>query len=268
MHEADTEEQAFDGEEGGQRERNEKADESHAAEKVHGARGKAQQERDGDEIEEDGYDAADAVVRSTVFALGDVNRDFTDAGSVRGGESGNETNELAVNGDLLDEIAAQSFEAAAKVVNGNTAGFSHQAVGDQRGDLFEEQAIAGALHTAAADDVESLFELFDEGGNVLRIVLQVSIHADDVLAFGLMKAGDQGFGAAVIAAEVDDRDAFVAIRQFAQEGRRAVRASVVDEDKLEVVSEGLHDGFGLHVQFGDVPFLIVKRNDDAVLHRD
>ncbi len=98
---------------------------------------------------------------------------------------------LAVERNILNHLAAIGFECGAEVVNGNAGETRHDPVGAGRGNAAQDEAV-DANFAPAGDDIVTLIELFDKGGNVIGIVLQVAIHGQDEFARGVVKAGRQG----------------------------------------------------------------------------
>ena len=67
----------------------------------------------------------------------------------------------------------------------------HEPVGDARGDAAEDEVV-GALGAPAADDVVALFELGEEVGDLVGVVLEVAVHGEDEVALGVVEAGGEG----------------------------------------------------------------------------
>ena len=139
----------------------------------------------------------------------------------------------------------------------------HEPVGSARGNAAEEEVVA-ALRAPAADYVVALFELGEEVGDLVGVVLEIAVHGEDVVALGVVEAGGKSRGLAEVAAELDDEDAGVYGSDLFEETIGAVAGAVVDEDELEGVADLLHDGLEAVVESGDVLFLVVERHDDGV----
>ena len=56
---------------------------------------------------------------------------------------------------------------------------------------------------ARAINVRILFELFDEAGNLVRVVLQVAVHGKNEVARGVIEAGGERRRLTEVAAELD-----------------------------------------------------------------
>src|SRR5688572_14341322 len=140
--------------------------------------------------------------------------------------------QLAVKRHGLDQVAAVCFERGSKVMDVHATQLRHQPVGNARGDAAKHK-IVDAPFSPSTDDVKALIQLLEEVGNVLRIMLKIAIHGDDVLAGSMVEAGSERGRLAEIAAQfhydhpaVDGRDLF-------QEPKGIVTAAVIHEDKLE-----------------------------------
>ena len=245
----------------------EHAERAEGAEEVQRAGHVAEQEADGEQIEEDAEGAGDAVVGLPCCAGGVGDGDLADAGAVPGGEGRDEAVHLAVEGNVLDDLAAVGLEGGAEVVDVDAAEDRHEPVGDARGNAAEEEVVA-ALLAPAADDVVALFELGEEVGDLVGVVLQVAVHGEDEVALGVVEAGGEGGGLAEVAAELDDEDAAVDGSDLFKQAVGAVAGAIVDEDQLEGFADLLHDGLEAVVERGDVLFFVVERNDDGIFRHD
>ncbi len=170
---------------------------------------------------------------------------------------------LAVEGNVLDDLAAVGLEGGAEVVDVDAAEDRHEPVGGARRDAAEEEVVA-TLRAPAADDVVALFELGEEVGDLVGVVLEIAVHGEDVVALGVVEAGGEGGGLAEVAAELDDEDAAVYGSDLFEEAIGAVAGAIVDEDQFEGFADLLHDGLEAVVECGDVLFFVVEGHDDGV----
>ena len=116
----------------------------------------------------------------------------------------------------------------------------------------------------AADDVVALFELGEEVGDLVGIVLEIAVHGEDEVPLGVVEAGGEGGGLAEVAAKLDDENAAVYGGDLFQQAVGAVAGSVVDEDQFKRLADLLHYGFEAIVEGGDVFFFVMERNDDGI----
>ena len=96
----------------------------------------------------------------------------------------------------------------------------------------------------------------------MRIVLQVAIHGDHVVALGMVKSGGQCGRLSEIAAQLDYDHPAVHRGDLLQQRERIIAAAVVHENQLEGFSGSFHDHPQAVVQLGYVLFFVVKRYDD------
>src|SRR3981081_1618149 len=116
----------------------------------------------------------------------------------------------------------------------------------------------------AADDVVALFELGEEVGDLVGIVLEIAVHGEDEVPLGVVEAGGEGGGLAEVAAKLDDENAAVYGGDLFQQAVGAVAGSVVDEDQFKRFADLFHFGFGAIVEGGDGFFFFMERNDDGI----
>ncbi len=226
-----------------------------------------QQEADGDEVKEDAKGAGDAVVAFAGGAGGIGDGDLADGGAVPAGEGGDEAVHFAVEGDVLDDLAAIGLEGGAEVVDVDAGEDGHELVGGAGGDAAEEEVVA-ALGSPAADDVVSFFEFGEEVRDLVGVVLEVAVHGEDELTLGVVEAGGEGGGLAEVASKLDDEDARIDGGDLFEQAVGAVTGAVVDEDEFKGVVDLLHDGFEPVVEGGDVLFFVVEGDDDGVFRHD
>src|SRR5450755_1604525 len=67
---------------------------------------------------------------------------------------------------------------------------------------------------------------------------------------------------------MNDCHAIIIIRDFAEEREGVILASVIHKDKFKVVAGRLHNVFDVAIELNDTLLLVIKRNDDAILHAD
>src|ERR1017187_1485732 len=92
--------------------------------------------------------------------------------------------QLSIERNLPEDLAAISFERGAKIVNIDAAQLGHQPVGAARRNAPQPEIVDPIL-APSADDVVALGNFLEEYRNVGRIMLQVAIHGDNVLAAGV-----------------------------------------------------------------------------------
>src|SRR4029079_10841596 len=111
----------------------------------------------------------------------------------------------AVDGDLGQDLPAVRLEAAVEVMEVDLGEAAGHPVEQERGEPLARRILPALL--PAGDEVEVLLlEDGEEAGDLLRVVLEVTIHGDDDRAARVVEAGAQGRGLAEVAAQADELD--------------------------------------------------------------
>src|SRR6185437_5138501 len=179
-----------------------------AAEEVQRTAHVFEQEANRKQIEEDAEGAADAVMALASLAVHIADGNLADRGSVPACQRGNEAVHFAVKRDVLDDLSAIGLEGSSEVVNVHAGEFGHEPIGAARRNAAQNEVV-NALFAPAGDNVIAFIELFQEGGNVIGIVLQVAIHGKDELARGMIESGRQSRRLTEVAPQLDDQHAAV-----------------------------------------------------------
>lgn len=122
----------------------------------------------------------------------------------------------------------------------------------------------------AGRDVAVAF--FPPGNHVrqqFRRVLEVGVHDDQGVAFGVVHAGQHGRFLAEITRQGHVGHARIFFVELAQNGQGPVAAAVVDEDEGEgVVCQAADDGARPFVELGQDGFFVIAGDEDIYLfHR-
>ena len=102
--------------------------------------------------------------------------------------------------------------------------------------------VVDALFAPSADDVVALFELVEEVGDLLRIVLQIAIHRQDELALRMIEARGQRRGLSEIAPQLDYQHAAVYRGNLFQQLVGAITRSIVHQHQFKAVAHLFHHG--------------------------
>ena len=227
-----------------------------------------EQEANRDQVKENPESAGDAVMRFAFVPVDVPDGNLADAGAIPRRQGGNKAvHALAIERNLLDQFAAVSLVGGAEIVQIDAAQLRHQPVGATRRNAPHHQIVDAHL-APAAHNVVALINFFDEGRNVVRIVLQIAVHGDDVLALGMVETGRQSRGLAEVPAQLHHHDAAVDGGDFPQQVEGLIAAAIVDEDQLEAFARRFHHGRQTVIEFGDALLLIVKRNNNGKLKHD
>ena len=107
-----------------------------------------------------------------------------------------------------------------------------QAVGDPGGKFALESGVL-ALMAPATHEVIPLSQFGQQHGDVGRIVLQISIEADDHLSASHIKPSRHGCGLAIVLAQQHSHHFGHFGAELGQHVRGAVAGSVVDQNQLK-----------------------------------
>ncbi len=146
---------------------------------------------------------------------------------------------LAIQRNIVDDLAAVGFEGCAEVVNVHTRKLGHQPVGASRRNPSHNEVVDPFL-PPSRNDVIPLLELLKESGNVIGIVLQIAIHGQNELARGVIESGGKRRGLAKIPAQLHHQHAAVDRGYLFQQLVRPVARSVVHKHQLKRVPHLLH----------------------------
>src|ERR1035438_47825 len=171
--------------------------------------------------------------------------------------------QLSIERNLPEDLAAISFERGAKIVNIDAAQLGHQPVGAARRNAPQPEIVDPIL-APSADDVVALGNFLEEYRNVGRIMLQVAIHGDNVLAAGVVESSGQSGRLPKIAAQLHDGHSAIDGGNLAQQRKRAVDGTVIDQHHLKRLSARLHHGLEPRVEVGDVLLLVVEGHYDGI----
>jgi len=223
----------------------------------------AKQEADCQQIEEHSEGARDAVMTLTVFAcrIGDGN--LADAGSIPGGEGRDEAVHLAVEGNVLDDFTAVRLKGRAEVVDIDATECRHEQISGARWDAAQEKVVS-TLCAPAADYVVALFQLCQEVGNLLGVVLEVTVHRQDEVSLSVIEACGKGGGLTEVAPELYDEDTTVYCSNLLEEPVGSIAGAVVDKYQLEGVTDLLHYSLEAVIEGGYVLFFVMEGYDDRI----
>ncbi len=212
----------------------------------------------------DSEGAAETVVALSVFARWVRDGHLADARAIPARKRRNEAVHLAVERNVLDDLAAVRLEGGAEVVNIHAGELRHHPVGDARRHAAQHEVVS-TLSAPSADDVVTLFQLGEKARDLAGVVLQVAVHSDDEFAGCVIKAGCQRRGLAEVAPQFDDEDARIDRSDLLEKTVRAVARAVVDEDQLEAGLYVLHHVLHAVVKPRDALLFVMEGNDDGIL---
>src|SRR5574341_851028 len=120
-----------------------------------------------------------------------------------------------------------------------------------------------ALLAYRVNHLVSLAPLCDECWQHFRRILQVRIHDRDGIAARKIKPGGDGHLMAKVARQLDHDDALVLAFELRQSDAGFVTAAIVDKEDLEVDALRFEDSHEPGIQYRNIFFFIVNRNDDG-----
>src|SRR4051794_10329535 len=159
----------------------------------------------GDHLESQQVDQHLYRSRNAVLALAKspgmvAHRHLRDPGAHTGGQRRNEPVLLRVQRDSVEQVAPVGLQGTAVVGYGYAGEPANEPVGYPGRHLPQQQLVL-PLPPPTAYEIVPLIQLGNQGRNVPRIVLQVSIEGDHNPATGMVKAGHHGCRLSHIAAQ-------------------------------------------------------------------
>src|SRR4029079_780831 len=136
--------------------------------------------------------------------------------------------------------------------------FLQRELGEPRREVSKEPVLLG--QRGPVHDVSACIETGEEGGDLLRRVLQIIVERDRAIEPGSTDPTEDRVVLAVVAAELHTSDSLVVPREVADHRPRAVRTGVLDEDDLVRLAQPA-DGLG------ETSYKLSQRLRRAV-HRD
>src|SRR5215472_8988212 len=99
-------------------------------------------------------------------------------------------------------------------------------------------------------------------------MLVVTVHGENEFALTVIEAGGEGGGLAEIPAQLHHNHSTVDGGNLLEEREGMILAAIVDENQLEGLPCGFHDDLEPVVQFGNILFFVVKRDNNGILEHD
>ena len=172
-------------------------------------------------------------------------------------DSRNEAMHFAIQMHPLKTLFAVDLEAAAGIVDAVLHDQPAQKIRPARGEALEEGILA--VLAPAADHIQLvLLHIFDHLGNIGGIVLQISIHGDDVVVLCRLYARVHRGCLPVVAAQLDELDRNEDLCEFDS----FVLGAVVYEDDFIRKIHLLQSRLALAVELLNVSFLVEQWRDE------
>ena len=176
------------------------------------------------------------------------------------GEHGRKAVQLAVDPNGVGDFAPIGFESAIEIVKLHAGHGAHSPVEELARGGFAPGILAILL--PARDEIVSLVQGFQHAGNLVRIVLQVTVHRDDGVAARQREPVRKRLGFAEVAAMLNGDDMRIDRAQTRDLSPGAVGRAVVDEEDFPVDTGRAERAAQALVQLGEIAFLVHDWNDD------
>ena len=93
-------------------------------------------------------------------------------------------------------------------------------------------------------------------------MLKIAIHSDHIFASAVREPGSQRGSLAEVSTQPNGDYMRVDFGEFLQQLVSKIPAAIIDKDELVTATELLHDASQAAIQFDDIWFLVMKRNND------
>src|ERR1035438_2887293 len=210
------------------------------AKKVHWTAHVSEKEPNCHEIEEDAERPSDSIVAPAPLTVHIPDGNFADRCAIPTGQRRDEPVHLPVERNVLDHFTAISLESRAKVVDVYAREPGHEPVRAVRWKPPQHQVVNPDL-APAGDNVVSLFELFNEAGDIIRVMLQVPVHGEDKLARCMVETGCQSRGLTEVPAKLHHQHAAVYRCNLLKELVGPIAGPVIDQHQLKIITHLLHN---------------------------
>ena len=218
-----------------------------------------------DQVQIPFHRAFEAEFRTAVLAgamVDDLLADAAEPGLL--GQERNEAVHLAVDLDGLHHLAAVGFQPAVEIVEPDARRGPGRPIEEFAGPAFADRVVAFLF--PPRDQIVALFEDHAaQFGDFVGRILQVGVHRNDDLAFRSRESAVEGRGLAVVARETDAPDGRILRLEPFDLLPRAVRRTVVDQNKLVRKPVFAHHAVDPCRQFGQGLRLVVERHDDRYI---
>ncbi len=116
-----------------------------------------------------------------------------------------------------------------------------------------------------AHHVIAFFKFRQEVRNFCRIMLQIAIHGQDVVALRVIKAGSKRGRLSEVPAQFDDQDSAIDGRNLFHQLISAIVRTIIHQHQFEAAAYLLHHVLHTVVESGNIFFFVVEWDDDGIL---
>ena len=189
-----------------------------------------------------------------------TDRQLRDACSVPLRVDWQEAVHLTIKADAFDDLSAVGLERATEIVKFHTRYGGDQFVRHDAWQVPLERVVLAVFSPPRAN-IETLVELRNDSGNVLRIVLTIPIQRDNDVAASKVEARHHRGRLTKVAAEMNDLDLRIFCSQPVQQFRTAIVAAIIDKNDLPFPGEiPVHDGLNFFKKGAKSFALVIDRN--------
>jgi hypothetical protein len=164
--------------------------------------------------------------------------DLSDPRSPLIGNGRDETVHLAVEFEVLCDLAADRLHGTAVVVQLNLGHPGDESVGYPGGQPTTPERIL-TRKTPATHQIEPFLELVKQWGDIPGVVLPITIHGHNHLASGIREACRNRRSLSEIAFEAEHLNPWLVLVETGEDGIGPVCAAVVHYDELKIPPQGL-----------------------------
>ena len=166
-----------------------------------------------------------------------------------------------VETNVLRDVASITFHRAAVVVKPDPSAGADHPVGNA-GQKSPQQGVPARV-APAADDIVAFLEFGQYSGNVLRVILQISVQRDQGLAPSVLKAGSHGCCLTEVSNEFENADPVIGTLQFPHHLETSIRAAVVNDENLVGFFQGPEHAGQVLIKGPEALLLVEDRNENG-----
>ena len=164
--------------------------------------------------------------------------------------------------DIVEHLAVEKTEVGHAALEVDAAQPRKKTVKPPRGEPLEEREILG-VDANSPDDLVAVAPLLDQFGNHHWRMLKIGIHREDRCAARTLQSGEECILMTEVAREPHGAHTGVTLAHIGDRCPRLVGAPVIGEDDFPRHPQRGQHSRELVVQFSDVPFLVIRRNDNG-----
>ena len=166
-----------------------------------------------------------------------------------------------VETNVLRDAASIAFHRAAVVVKPDPGAATDHPVGNA-GQKSPQQGVPARV-APAADDIVAFLQFGQYLGNVLRVILQISVQRDQGLAPSVLKSGGHGCCLTEVSNEFENADPVIGTLQLPYQLETSIRAAVVNDENLVGFVQGPEHAGQVVIKGPEALLLVEDRNENG-----